>query len=316
MSIQKKRNKSFIYKCVKFNLYESIIFLIIILSFLNNALCNDNSSKNKTKTIIILILLIVAFAIILILVILFVICICCKKRQENRNNYLEGSNALEIGNQKEVDLRERITNEGVQALSNYLKSELISDIYSKKFELFTNKCPICLENFIENKSTIILGGCLQKKKKKCLSISAEKIDLNKSIFSQFTCPTCRNNLLDGIDKIKTCLDIDPNFFEDIYKNKKITKMKHVKKVIEKMLNENRNKKTEIKIRKENPKEKFGNIEENFRIKKQENENDNDYKDISFDNIVIPIKKSTIKKSNSYEIKKDEKEIINKKDNPA
>ena len=231
MSIQEQNKKSFIYKYIKFHLFRSSFFLIIILSFLNNVLCNDNSSKNRTKTIIILILLVVAFIIILILVILFIVCICCKKRQENRNNYLEGSNALEIGNQKEVDLRERITNEGIQALSNYLKNELFSDIYTKKYELFTNKCPICLENFIENKSTIILGGCLHIFHEKCLSILAEKIDLNKSIFSQFTCPTCRNNLLDGIDKIKNCIDIDPNFFDDIYKNTKITKMKHVKKII-------------------------------------------------------------------------------------
>ena len=313
MSNQRKSNKSCVYKYVKFNLFRASLFLIIILSFLNYVLCDDNSSKNRTKTIIILILLIAAFAIILILVILFIVCICCKKRQENRNNYLEGSNALEIGNQKEVDLRERITNEGVHALSNYLKNELFSDIYTKKFELFSNKCPICLENFFENKSKIILGGCLHIFHEKCLSILAEKIDLNKSIFSQFTCPTCRNNLLDGIDKIKTCIDIDPNFFDDIYKNKKITKMKHVKKIIEKMLNENKNKKIGVE---ENSKEKFGNMEENFTTKKQENENDNDYKDISFDNIVIPIKKSTIKKSNSHEIKINEKEIINNKDNPV
>ena len=314
MSIQEQNKKSFLYKYIKFHLFRSSFFLAIILSFLNNVLCNDNSSKNRTKTIIILILLVVAFIIILILVILFIVCICCKKRQENRNNYLEGSNALEIGNQKEVDLRERITNEGIQALSNYLKNELFSDIYTKKYELFTNKCPICLENFIENKSTIILGGCLHIFHEKCLSILAEKIDLNKSIFSQFTCPTCRNNLLDGIDKIKNCIDIDPNFFDDIYKNKKITKMKHVKKIIEKMLNENKNKKTEI--REENSKEKFSNMEENFTNKKQENENDNDYKDISFDNIVIPIKKSNIKKSNSHEIKNNENEIINNNDNPV
>ena len=91
-------------------------------------------------------------------------------------------------------------------------------------------------------------------------------------------------------------------------------MKHVKKIIEKMLNENKNKKTEI--REENSKEKFGNMEENFTNKKQENENDNDYKDISFDNIVVPIKKSNIKKSNSHEIKTNENEIINNNDNPV
>ena len=75
------------------------------------------------------ILLIVAFVIIFALIILFIVCFCCKKKRENRNNYLEGSTAFEIGNQKEVDLRDKIANEGIKALSNYLRDELIIDIY-------------------------------------------------------------------------------------------------------------------------------------------------------------------------------------------
>ena len=221
---------------------------------------------------------------------------------------------MEIGSQKEVDLRERITNEGIHVLSNYLKNELITDFYSKKFELFTNKCPICLDNFTENKSIIIIGGCLHIFHEKCLCILAEKVDLNKSIFSQFICPTCRNNLLDGIDKIKSCLDIDPNFFDDVYKNKKINKMKHVKNLIEKMLEENKNKKKETKEK--NLKEKIGSIEEIVNKKKGENDNeiDNDFKDISFDNIVIPINKSKIKIINSKENNKSED--INNDNNPV
>ena len=308
MPINFEAKQFFVYRYFNLNLYKRSIFLILIFSYLNNVLCNDDDSKNKTKTLIILILLIVAFKIIIILIIIVAICICCKKRRENRNNYLEGSNVFEAGNQKEVDLRERINIEGIHVLSNYLKDELITDIYSKKFEIFMNKCPICLENFIENKSTIIISGCLHIFHVKCLCVLAEKIDLNKGIFSQYICPTCRNNLIDGIDKIKTCLEIDPNFFDDIYKNKKISKMKHVKNLIEKMLNENKNNKNEVKEL--SSKEKFENINEIYKSKKNENENENenDYKDISFDNIVIPIKKTNHKKDNSNDINKNE--IIN------
>ena len=73
----------------------------------------------------ILILSIVAVVVIIVLIIIFIICICCKKRQTNINNYLEGSIAFERGNQEEVELRERITNEGVHVLSEYLKDKLI-----------------------------------------------------------------------------------------------------------------------------------------------------------------------------------------------
>ena len=73
----------------------------------------------------ILILSIVAVVVIIVLIIIFIICICCKKRQTNFNNYLEGSIAFERGNQEEVELRERITNEGVHALSEYLKDKFI-----------------------------------------------------------------------------------------------------------------------------------------------------------------------------------------------
>ena len=185
MSKKEKTNDNYANKYFKIHFYKSNIFIILFFLYLNNALCNDNNSKDRTKTIIILILLVVAFVVILILIILFIICICCKKRRDNRNNYIEGSNALEIGSQKELDLRERITSEGIHVLSNYLKNELITDTYSKKFELFMNKCPICLENFIEDKSIIIIGGCLHIFHEKCLCVLAEKIDLNKSIFSQF-----------------------------------------------------------------------------------------------------------------------------------
>ena len=299
--MQKKKDKYF--NKLPFN--KQNLFLLIIFSCLNNVLCNDNDSKNRTKTIIILILLIVAIVVILVLVILFIICICCKKRRENIDNYIEGSIAFERGSQEEIELRERITNEGVHVLSNYLKDKLIIDTYSKKFDLFLNKCPICLENFEENKSIIIIGGCLHIFHEKCLSILAEKIDLNKSIFSQFICPTCRNNLMDGIDKIKTCIDIYPNFFGDIYKNKKITKMKHVKNLIEKILKERKDEKKYLKESSSN--ERLENQKEFYKNKKNTNDNDND-KDISFDNIVIPKNKANNKKKNSKEINRDD--VIN------
>lgn len=299
MLLKQRINLNYASNYFKFQLSKKYVFLFILFINLNNVLCNNNDSKNKTRNLIILILLVVAFVIIITLIILFIVCICCKKRREDRNNYLEGSNVLEMGSQKELDLRERITNEGIQVLSNYLSDELIIDTYTKKFELFTNKCPICLENFIENKSTVIIGGCLHIFHKNCLCTLAEKIDLNKSIFSQFICPTCRNNLLDGIDKIKICLEIDSHFFDDIYKNKKITKMKHVKNLIEKFLEENKNKK--IIQKEESSREKI------IKNKKKENEieNENDYKDISFDDIVIPINKAKNRINDVNEVNKND-----------
>ena len=307
MSIKDESNKNVVYKIIKLHLYKRSIYIFIIFSYLNNVLCDDNDSKNRTKTIIIFILIIVAIVVIIILMILFIICICCKKRNDDRNNYIEGSNIFERGSQREIDLRDRVNIEGIQALSNYLKDELITDIYTKKFEIFMNKCPICLDNFTENKSTIIISGCLHIFHEKCLCVLAEKIDLNKNIFAQYTCPTCRNNLLDGIDKIKACLEIDPNFFDDIYKNKKINKMKHVKNIIEKMLNENMNKKKREESSNEKIKERNVILEKN----KNDNENDNDYKDISFDNIVIQKSKKNIRRN--FEDNDNKNEIINNKE---
>ena len=84
-------------------------------------------------------------------------------------------------------------------------------------------------------------------------------------------------------------------------------MKHVKNLIDKMIDENMKK----QIKQDNSKEK----NENFEDKKieNENENDNDYKDISFDNIFIPINKSKIIKRNSNEIRKSKSEVINYND---
>ena len=118
LTIYKKRrifNKIFI---------KQDIFFILFFSCINNIFCKEYNSSDKSKTIIILILLIVALVVIIILVILFIICFCCKKRQININNYLEGNIAFERGNQEEVELRERITNEGIHTLSEYLKDKL------------------------------------------------------------------------------------------------------------------------------------------------------------------------------------------------
>ena len=302
---RKNKNNDYLFYIIfnKRKIVNKILFYILIFSCLNYVFCSEDNSKNNTKTMTILILSIVSVVVIIVLIIIFIICICCKKRQTNINNYLEGSIAFERGNQEEVELRERITNEGVHVLSEYLKDKLITDVYSKKFELYSNKCPICLENFEEYKSIILIGGCLHIFHYKCLCVFAEKVDLNKSIFSQFVCPTCRNNLTDGIDKIKNCIDIYPNFFGDIYKNKKISKMKHVKNLIEKILEEK-------KEMKDSSKETFENQNEFFKNEKNLNEIDNDKdkdKDISFDNIniIIPINKTKNQKNIINDINKDQ-----------
>ena len=286
----------------KLSIYNNYIFLILLFSCLNNINCNDNDSKNNTKALITLILLIVASLVIIVLIIVFVVCICCKKRQNNRNNYIDGNNVLERGSPEEVDLRERITNEGVKALSDFLREKLITDIYNNKFEIFGTQCSICLDNFENNNSLIIMGGCFHIFHHKCLCTMAEKVDLNKSILSQFICPTCRNNLIDGIKKIKICIDIYPHFFDELYKNKKITKIKHVKILIEKILNDNKNKENIFKD---------GSSREKLNKKydyspKINNDNDND-KDISFDNIDIRINKSKQDK-NDLNINKEKEEI--------
>ena len=306
--IKSKNKKENIF--FKLPFYKNYIFFILIFSKLNNINCNDNDSKNNTKTLVILILLVVASIVIITLIVVFVICICCKRRQNNRNNYIEGSNVLERGSPEEVDLRERITNEGVKVLSNFLKEKLITDIYNKKFEIFGTQCSICLDNFVQNNSVIIIGGCFHIFHQKCISELAEKVDLNKNILSQFICPTCRNNLTDGIDNIKKCIDIYPNFFDDMYKNKRITKIKHVKNIIEKIINETKDKDNTIKDG--SSREKLNKNNDYFPKIKNDNNNNNDDndndKDISYGDISIPIKKLKKEKHDSNIIK--EKENIN------
>ena len=137
--------------------FKAYFFWILLISKFNVILCEDNSS---TKTIIILVLLVIIFIIIIVLAIIFFVWCCKKRREENRNNFFEGTNYLERENPEEINLRERVTSNYPKALSDYLKEKLFSDKYNKKFELFGTQCPICLENFEENKSIIIIGGCL------------------------------------------------------------------------------------------------------------------------------------------------------------
>lgn len=249
------------------SIYKKYIFLIIIISKISIIFCE---SDKGTKAIILLILLIIIFLIILVLIIIFIIWCCKKRREENINNFIEASHYLERNNPYETRLRDRISNNNPKALSDYLKEKLISDTYNKKFQLFGIQCSICLDNFEENKSIIIMGGCLHIFHQKCLSELAEKVDINKRIISQFICPTCRNNLIDGADKIKKCLKKFPNFFDDMNKNKKITKIKHVKNLIssiiegkDKNLNnsENLSIKNSIKINVENNNEKESDKQE-------------------------------------------------------
>ena len=259
------------------SILKKYIFFTIILSKLVAIYCDD--SNNDKKGLILLIFLVVVIIIILVLLVIFIVKCCKKRREENRNNFFEGSNYLERGNPEEIQLRQNITTNGTKALSDYLKDKLISDIYSKKFELFGNQCPICLDNFEENKSVIIMGGCLHIFHQKCLGELAEKIDLNKSIFSQFLCPTCRNNLMDEVEKIKICIIRYPNFFNDMYQNKKLTKIKHIKNLISAILGEN------ITNVKENNDSIF---ESNLKINENSNETDrinkkDENKDISYDN---------------------------------
>ena len=259
------------------SIYKKYIFLIIITSKFSIIFCG---SDKGTKALILLILLVIIFLIIIALIIIFIIWCCKKRREENRNNFIEASNYLERDNPEETRLRDRISNDNPKALSDYLKEKLISDMYNKKFELFGMQCPICLENFEENKSIILMGGCLHIFHQKCLSELAEKIDLNKRIISQFICPTCRNNLIVSSEKIKKCIKKFPNFFDDMNKNKKITKIKHVKNLINSIIegknknlnnSENISIKNSIKISVENNNEKESD--------KQEEEN----YDISYNN---------------------------------
>lgn len=220
------------------SIYKKYIFFIIIISKISFILCKSDKGK---KALVLFILLIIIFLIIIALIIIFIIWCCKKRKEENRNNFIEASNYLERDNPDEIRLRDRILNNNLKSLSDYLKEKLFSDTYNKKFELFGMQCSICLENFEENKSIIIMGGCLHIFHQKCLSELAEKIDINKRIISQFICPTCRNNLIDGSEKIKICLRKFPNFFDDMNKNKKITKIKHIKNLINSII-EGKNKK--------------------------------------------------------------------------
>ena len=276
------------FSIFSFSLLKKYIIFILLLSKISFIYCEENTNNKDSakKTKILLILLVVIFGIIIIFLPIFLICMCCKKRNErNRNNFIEASNFFERGNPEEVSLREKIINNGIKVLSEYLKEKLVCDIYSKKFELFGNQCSICLEKFEENNSLIIMGGCLHIFHQKCLGELAEKIDLNKSIFSQFICPTCRINLIDNVNKIKNCLERCPNFFDDMYKNKKITKIKHVKNLIN-LINEkdnslNDNHKSDFE---NNKTEKGDNNNEIDEIDRKNIKDEN--KDFSYDNTLL------------------------------
>lgn len=277
----------------KSNLFKYYFFFILIISKFNIILCED---KNLTKTVILLSLLVIIFIIIITLIIIFIVWCCKKRREENRNNFFEGTNYLERDNPEESNLRERVSINYPKALSDYLKEKLISDKYNKKFELFGTQCPICLESFEENKSIIIIGGCLHIFHQKCLSELAEKVDINKNIISQFICPTCRNNLIDGAEKIKMCIKKFPNFFDDMYKNKKLTKIKHIKLLINSLLEE----KT-LNLQDINSKLKLSEDKNNETDKiKEENE------DISYDNKTITKRKL----KNSFNPNNYDENIIN------
>jgi hypothetical protein len=274
-------------------IFQKYIFYILILSQLGTIYCDDDKSKEIQK-IILLFFLFLIILIIIILLIIFIIKCCKKKNEENVNNYLDGTNYLERGNTEELQIRHNYTTYGAKSLSNYLKEKLISEIYTKKFELFGNKCPICLESYEENKSVIMIGGCLHIFHQKCLGEFAEKIDINKPIFSQFICPSCRKNLFDDIDKIKICIKKDPNFFNDIYKNKKLTKIKHIKDLINAMLNENKNEKNTV-------------FDSCAKINEHNNETNfkDEYKDNYYNNKNIDKEKLNPKTDEEKEIKNDE-----------
>ena len=263
------------------SIYKKYLIYFLIVSKFDIIFCEDD--KKGIKSLILLILLGIVLIIVITLIIIFIVK-CCKRRiEQNRNNFFEGTNYLERDNPEEKQLRERISNSYPKALSDYLKEKLISDIYSKKFELLETQCSICLENFEENKSVIIIGGCLHIFHQKCLSELAEKIDINKSIIAQFICPSCRNNLFSDIDKLNLCVKKFPNFFDDMFKNKKLTKIKHVKNLINsinegKYFNLKDNCNTNIRI---NLKIKEDNKDETDRNSIKEENND-----ISYDNKII------------------------------
>ena len=302
----REKNKISIFNISTIKKY---IFFFIIISKINIVHCE---SDNK-KTLILLILLVIIVIIIIVLLIIFFVW-CCKKktdirRDDNQNNYFEGDNYLERDNPEEIQLRERVMNNYPKGLSDYLKEKLISDVYGKKFELFGTNCPICLEMFEEKKSVIIIGGCLHIFHQKCLSELAEKIDINKSILPQFICPTCRKILFNDIDKIKKCISKFPNFFDDIYTNKKLNKLKHINNLIDSILNENINNSknnNNIIVVKNFKINEEKNPETDRRIIKDEN------KDLSYDNEII-IKKKLKKKvdiQNNGEKVDDNKDISN------
>lgn len=283
---QKIKNNDKIYiHSQNLNIITNLFFIILILSQLYLINCDENQKKKElTKTKILLILLVIIIFIIIVFLIIFFICICCKKRRIQRNEYLEGVNYLERGNAEEIELREKISIEGMKALSDYINQKLYIDTYNKKYEIFGNQCPICLELFKENLSPIIMSGCYHIFHKKCLGDLAENIDINKNIFPQFSCPSCRSSLFTGIDKINECVKIYPNFFDDIYKNKKISKIKQIKEKMELLLNHNKNKIVNNLESSLNVNDNNINNETDRNNMKEEN------KDFSYDKAISDIKK--------------------------
>lgn len=303
---QKKCNKDKIH-LIYSKILKKYIFFVLLISKLITINCDDDEKDSGKTTKILFILLIVVFAVVVVILSIFFIYICCKKRRQNRNNFIESTNYLERGSPEEINLRERININGPKELSNYLINKLVCDTYNKNFELLGNQCQICLENFEENKTEIIMGGCMHIFHQKCLGDFAEKVDLNKSIFAQFICPSCRNNLIDDVDKIKECLKIYPNFFEEMHNNKKITKIKHMKNLIDIILSGKGNNSKDSNHKSNNDKNNK-NETERINIK-------NENKDISFNSKTGSKEKITSRSSLKINEEKNEiNDIENNIDN--
>ena len=152
--------------------------------YLEISIITENPSK-KTRVIYIIVLIICGFLILLI-IILIILYICIKKKIDDR--YREAHEEERLKEEKKIENKKKIE-------ELYL-TDLKVKTYNK--ELLVNNCEncsICTENFVEDKSQVIITPCNHIFHPECIKPWIENNILEPK------CPNCNFNILEKPKKI-------------------------------------------------------------------------------------------------------------------
>ena len=229
---------STLLKYCHFSRKTSIIFLLYFLFlFLIEPISCDDKKERNVMDIFILVMIIIGVVILVVIgIVIYIKCIKPKLKARKKNKYFEETKILENEDQEELSLRENILKYGKTFLPKYICQKLIVQIYTESFELFGNRCNICLEYFSFGQSQIVFGGCFHIFHKSCIEEFSQKINTKKKLIPQFICSVCRSHLFFNIDKIKNYIQNNPDILEEIHKNKKISNINQIQQYFNEVLN--------------------------------------------------------------------------------